>query len=51
VNVSLADDQLTTLPFTGVEAVSIGAIALGALGLGLGLVLLGLTRRSRKQAR
>ena len=51
VSVSLADDQLTTLPFTGVEAVSIAAIALGALGLGLGLVLLGLTRRSRKQTR
>lgn len=51
VNVSLSDSQLTTLPFTGVEAVGIGAIALGALALGLGLVLLGLTRRTRKQTR
>ena len=51
VSVTLSTFQLDTLPFTGVEAVGVGAIALGALGLGLGLVLLGLTRRSRKQPR
>ena len=51
VSVTLSSSQLDTLPFTGVEAVGVGAIALGALGLGLGLVLLGLTRRSRKQPR
>ena len=50
-SVALSGSQLTTLPFTGVEAVGVGAIGMGALTLGLGLVLLGLARRPQRQLR
>ena len=47
VLVSMTDPELTTLPFTGVEIMGVGAIALGTLGLGFGLMMLSMSRRRR----